>query len=170
MSLLTMIGVGVIAVLAVILLWPRGRTRWVGMGDDNPHAAPSPRAIRQPDAAPDQTPQGMDHDFGMRIYDLVARGRRAEALGELTVRMRMSADEADVFIERIEAQQAAEKVIRPPQSGDGPLAHLRADQAAQIDEMLDKGRKIDAIKHFREWSGVGLREAKEAVEAYERRR
>ena len=114
MSLLTIIGVGVIAVLAAFLLLPRGRTRRIGMSDDNPHNAPSPRSIRQPDEAP----------------------------------------EADV------AQQPAAE----------PLARLTPEQAAEIDEALDRRRKIEAIKLYREWSGLGLREAKEAVEAYERRR
>lgn len=168
MSFLTMIGVGILVVLAVILLWPRGETRRVGMGnsdDQRPLFSPRPSA-REPAPAP----EGMDHDFGMRLYDLVANGRRVEAHGELRSRMQMTAEQADGFIKRIEAQQAAEQVVRPPRSGQGPLAHLRADQAAQIDEMLDRGRKLEAIKMFREWSGVGLRQAKEAVEAYERRR
>ena len=114
MSLLTIIGVGVIAVLAVFLLFPRGKTRRIGMSDDNPHNAPSPRSIRQPDEV----------------------------------------SEAD------EAQQP----------GAEPLARLTPDQAAEIDEALDRGRKIEAIKLYREWTGLGLKEAKEAIEAYERRR
>ena len=84
------------------------------MSDDNPHNAPSPLSIRQPDEAPD-------------------------------------ANEA-------------------PQPAAEPLARLTPDQAAEIDEALDRGRKIEAIKLCREWSGLGLKEAKEAIEAYERRR
>ena len=34
-----------------------------------------------------------------------------------------------------------------------------------LDELLAAGRKIEAIKQYREKSGAGLREAKKAVEA-----
>jgi ribosomal protein L7/L12 len=35
---------------------------------------------------------------------------------------------------------------------------------------LDRGKIIEAIKIYREWTGQGLREAKEAVEALARQR
>ena len=35
--------------------------------------------------------------------------------------------------------------------------------------LIQQGRKIDAIKSLREQTGVGLKEAKHAVESYERR-
>jgi hypothetical protein len=50
-----------------------------------------------------------------------------------------------------------EGVVRPPASGAGPVADL-----------LRAGRKIEAIKKYRELTGVGLKEAKDAVEALER--
>ncbi len=37
-----------------------------------------------------------------------------------------------------------------------------------IQQLLDRGRKIEAIKLYREQTGAGLKEAKEAVEAIER--
>ena len=37
-----------------------------------------------------------------------------------------------------------------------------------VEGLIGRGRKIDAIKRYREERGVGLREAKEAVEALER--
>jgi ribosomal protein L7/L12 len=40
---------------------------------------------------------------------------------------------------------------------------------AQVIESLRRGEKIQAIKHYREFSGVGLREAKEFVEEVQRR-
>ncbi|MCG8590243.1 MAG: hypothetical protein MJE66_13205 [Proteobacteria bacterium] len=40
--------------------------------------------------------------------------------------------------------------------------------AGSIEDLLLRGRKIEAIKLYREEHGVGLREAKEAVEALER--
>jgi ribosomal protein L7/L12 len=39
---------------------------------------------------------------------------------------------------------------------------------AQVKAQLRKGNKIEAIKIYREATGLGLKEAKEAVEALER--
>ncbi len=43
------------------------------------------------------------------------------------------------------------------------------EQVAQIHADLGRGRKINAIKLYREVTGVGLKEAKEAVEAIQER-
>ncbi len=69
-------------------------------------------------------------------------------------------------------------VIAPPElfyaSGSstpfGDLSSLtgKAVKIAEIDQLIHDGRKIDAIKVFRETFGVGLREAKDAVERMER--
>jgi len=45
---------------------------------------------------------------------------------------------------------------------------MRVDETA-IEHMLRRGNKIEAIKIYREKTGVGLKEAKDAVEAIERR-
>jgi ribosomal protein L7/L12 len=39
---------------------------------------------------------------------------------------------------------------------------------AEVRDLLFSGRKIEAVKHYREATGVGLKEAKDAVEALER--
>ena len=38
--------------------------------------------------------------------------------------------------------------------------------SAAVRQLADEGRKIEAIKLYREQTGVGLREAKEVVESY----
>jgi hypothetical protein len=40
------------------------------------------------------------------------------------------------------------------------------EMVKQIQDLLAQGRKIDAIKRFREQTGVGLKEAKDAVERF----
>jgi large subunit ribosomal protein L7/L12 len=54
--------------------------------------------------------------------------------------------------------------------GDVELAELRADVGPRIPEesrrLVAEGRVIEAIKVYREHSGVGLREAKDAIDAY----
>ena len=44
-----------------------------------------------------------------------------------------------------------------------------AGGGGEVERLVRAGRKIEAIKAYRESTGVGLREAKEAVEALERR-
>jgi ribosomal protein L7/L12 len=50
----------------------------------------------------------------------------------------------------------------------GNDAGLTPEQVAQINAEIATGRKINAIKYYREFTGQGLKEAKEAVEAIER--
>ena len=64
------------------------------------------------------------------------------------------------------------KVIEvPPGSASEPIAAsftLSASEAvqdAELREHLEHGRMISAIKRYRDLTGVGLREAKQAVEA-----
>lgn len=47
--------------------------------------------------------------------------------------------------------------------GEDPAA---ASLPAEARRLADDGRKIEAIKAYREQTGAGLREAKEAIEAY----
>lgn len=50
--------------------------------------------------------------------------------------------------------------LRPPQAGQPPPGETP-------EQLLRTGRKIEAIKRYRELTGVGLKEAKDAVEAME---
>ncbi len=53
-----------------------------------------------------------------------------------------------------------------PQTGEAALASKAdGDKEQEILGLLREGRKISAIKLYREKEGVGLKEAKEAVEA-----
>lgn len=60
----------------------------------------------------------------------------------------------------------------PPSSRANPSERspiaLRPEQRAEIENALAEGRKIDAIIAMREATGLGLAEAKSAVEAMER--
>lgn len=62
----------------------------------------------------------------------------------------------------------AKDVIDRYQSGN-PLTHTAADSINQLPasvlDALQQGNKIEAIKRLREQTGLGLKEAKDAVEA-----
>jgi len=49
--------------------------------------------------------------------------------------------------------------VRRPESGDAPASSER------IDEFLQAGQKIEAIKEYRALHGAGLKDAKHAIEA-----
>ncbi len=63
-----------------------------------------------------------------------------------------------VHLEELEEQQPTEYALR--EQRDFKLAEIRSE--------LDAGRKINAIKLFRETFGAGLKDAKDAVETLER--
>jgi ribosomal protein L7/L12 len=48
-------------------------------------------------------------------------------------------------------------------------AASRAPDTSEVEQLLRRGNKIEAIKVYREKTGVGLKEAKDAVEEIERR-
>lgn len=71
-----------------------------------------------------------------------------------------------------EAKDAVEAIIRDADVGQpAPVSAAPVDnssQRQQIMELIGRGRKIDAIKLYRQWTNAGLKEAKDAVEAMER--
>ncbi|MCW5954672.1 MAG: ribosomal protein L7/L12 [Propionibacteriaceae bacterium] len=61
----------------------------------------------------------------------------------------------------------------PPGSMIAPPAEVAVEihdqQRAEIGRLLASGRKIEAIKRYREATGLGLKEAKDAVDYWEAR-
>lgn len=60
---------------------------------------------------------------------------------------------------------------RPRPVSPPPMPLIDAAAASRDEQMLDlirRGRKIEAIKRLRDLTGLGLRDAKDAVEAIER--
>jgi ribosomal protein L7/L12 len=68
-----------------------------------------------------------------------------------------------------EAKDAVELIAagKPPPSG--AAATPSADAAQDVSALLAAGKKIEAIKAYRTATGVGLKEAKDAVDALEGR-
>jgi ribosomal protein L7/L12 len=48
-------------------------------------------------------------------------------------------------------------------------AFPRSSGDAEIEDLLRRGKKIEAVKRYRERTGLGLKEAKDAVDEIERR-
>ena len=84
----------------------------------------------------------MEQEYYRRLIQLEARVHRMEAMMQALL-TRLGVDSAEFTPQE------------PPETG-------------AIREMVLSGRKINAIKLYRELYGVGLREAKDAVDAMER--
>ncbi len=98
-----------------------------------------------------------------RIRQLVYEGKKIEAI-------KLVREQTDLGLK--EARDAVDAFIR----GETPLLSPRRSvetgpyglDLAPIQDQLLQGNKLNAIKLYREQTGVGLREAKDAVEAIER--
>ncbi|BDT94891.1 hypothetical protein IFM12275_48670 [Nocardia sputorum] len=77
-------------------------------------------------------------------------------------RLERKVDALHVKLDLIMAQLGIEApaVARPPAVPHVP----RGDGMVEVDALLRQGKKIHAIKRYRELTGCGLKEAKEAVE------
>ena len=68
-----------------------------------------------------------------------------------------------ILILRAKGESRPEDPMADLQSGESPAA----PDVRQIAQLVMEGKKIEAIKAYMELSGVGLEEAKNAVERYE---
>ncbi|MBW8012315.1 MAG: hypothetical protein FVQ83_13960 [Chloroflexi bacterium] len=94
-----------------------------------------------------------------KLKELVAQNRKTKAI--------------HVYRELYDAgySEASQAVDRLMQEGNVPVAEVQdianaldLEKLAEMGRLIAEGRKIDAIKLFREVSGVGLKEAKDTVE------
>jgi ribosomal protein L7/L12 len=94
------------------------------------------------------------------IRGAIASGNKIEAVKLTRAAMRCGLKEAKDVVDRLEAGVAESEAfaISPgaPETGPNELSQVRAALAA--------GNKIEAIRLYRELTGFGLAEAKEAVE------
>jgi ribosomal protein L7/L12 len=114
-------------------------------------------AIERGQASP-ASPIG-DRTFEDEVVTLLERGQKIEAIKRYRERTGVGLKEAKDAVEAIQRGQA---VPSGPQ-GDGDLED-------EVVSLLEQGRKIEAIKRYRERTGVGLKEAKDAVERMAERR
>jgi ribosomal protein L7/L12 len=91
----------------------------------------------------------------------IAAGRKIEAIKLYRDATGAGLAEAKEAVELIEAG-------KPPKADSN--ASLGDDLALlAVSDLVAEGRKIEAIKRYREVTGLGLKEAKDAVDAFERR-
>jgi ribosomal protein L7/L12 len=105
-------------------------------------------------------------DWKAEMQILIAENQKLEAIKVVRDATGMGLREAKDFVEAAErgepvfAGQVADPVAFP--------ANSEEDWQEQVHQLLRLGKKIEAIKIYRDMTGLGLKEAKDAVEAIER--
>lgn len=109
------------------------------------------------------------------IATLLKNNKRLEAIKELRAASGADLKRAKEVIDRVAAGQSFRSMVslKGEEQADSDIDSNSETELKQIEEELDgrlrklleKGRKIDAIKLYREQTGASLKEAKEAIEA-----
>jgi ribosomal protein L7/L12 len=93
-------------------------------------------------------------DLEQQIRELLSQGQRLEAVKQYR-------DRAGVGLQ--EAREAVQAVA--DRAGLSAADAVDADMEAELRELLNQGRKLEAVKLYRQRTGADLLEAKRAVEA-----
>ena len=93
------------------------------------------------------------------IAHLIRSDNRIEAIQLYQETFKTSLIEAQAAVEKLAAGQS---IVMPVST---PAAHT--DLERQLSRLLKMGKKIEAIKLYRQVTGAGLKEAKDAVEKYD---
>jgi ribosomal protein L7/L12 len=113
-------------------------------------------------SAPAPPPGPLTTDSRSEIDALVASGNKIAAIKRLRELSPMSLQEAK---DRIDTW-ATGAVVPPPAPAADAGAGLPPEVRTEIDQLLAAGQPISAIKVYRERTGVGLAEAKRAIDGW----
>ncbi len=97
----------------------------------------------------------MDNAFATELKTLLAEGRKIEAIKRYREEFGVGLNEAK------EAVEALAEDGEMPQIERGDPGYVEGE----IVTLLEQGRKLEAIKLYRDHAQAGLKEAKESVEA-----
>ena len=103
--------------------------------------------------------------FLREVAALVAAGQKIEAIKRVRERYGVGLKEAKDLVDGLEAGRQAE--IELALSAFAPVVQPATNPEGEVRRLLAAGKKIEAIKLVRERTGLGLKEAKDLVEAYE---
>lgn len=92
------------------------------------------------------------------ILDALRRGGKIEAIKLYRESTGHDLRTAKEFIEELQAALESESI-------EPPAAESPEDTRAEIERLLKAGEKLSAIRLYREATGSGLKDAKDAVEA-----
>jgi ribosomal protein L7/L12 len=116
--------------------------------------------------------------FGLLVFFVVLRliafGMTRQKMHNETERITRLEQKVDAIMRRLDMQDGSTIPHSNTTSSASPwgsasTASTRADVPAEVWAALQSGNKIAAIKIYRERTGVGLKEAKDAVDQIEQR-
>lgn len=129
-------------------------------------APPTGSAPAKPDLS------GLDDEaFRDRVLGEIEGGRKIEAIRLVRERTRMGLADAKALVEALASgADSVELDLKPRTAGEdvAQVALHDPDLAAKLILEVAAGRKLEAIRLLREKTGLGLKEAKDAIEALER--
>ncbi len=129
-----------------------------------------PETLRRPQAG--NGPQYVQQAYAEKIHEmtqLIKSGKKIDAAKLYRQVFGGGLREAVDAIQELEATgRLANIPMQTTGAGEG-IAGISGSQVEEIRQILRRGNKIEAIKRFRQITGVGLEEAKNAVERIERR-
>jgi ribosomal protein L7/L12 len=150
---LAAIAIVILAVVAAVFLLRRS---WGGSLSNTP---------RTPSAAQPSVPSAQIADAGLaQISALLARGNKIEAIKRVRELTGLGLKEAKDYVEAMAAGAIHDLPAPAHSAGD---ANDSGQTLAEVPALLARGNKIEAIKRVRELTGLGLKEAKDYVEAME---
>ncbi|MDZ4720072.1 MAG: ribosomal protein L7/L12 [Roseiflexaceae bacterium] len=149
---LVLIGLGLLAVVAVVIVL-RQRNSGITTVSSVPAQVPqSPKPV---------APGASIDELHAEVRQWLVGGNKIEAIKRVRQHTSMGLKEAKDYVEALEAGQAPTL----PASPLAPSPGISDDLHDQIRALLAKNQKIEAIKLVRQHTGMGLKEAKDYVEA-----
>lgn len=153
MTVVVIGGVVAVIVLAVVLLLA-AKNRVEVIDAPRPPPAGAVKALAPQVARPADQVEG--------VAALVREGRKIEAIKRYRDQTGVSLKEAKEAVDALEDGRTAPQVAPP--APRRITAELAIDDA-ELRRHLSSGRLIDAIKRYRELTGLGLKESKDAIES-----
>jgi ribosomal protein L7/L12 len=112
-------------------------------------------------ATPEKEPESVPFGLEGQVRDLLAQGDKIEAIKLYRGATGSGLQEAK---EALESMEWGESLAHP----QSPVKTAPAELEAQLSALLAQGKKIDAVKLYRQATGLGLKESKDAVDLLER--
>jgi ribosomal protein L7/L12 len=126
------------------------------------------RAASGANPAPPDLSAFDDATFRARVVDEIEAGRKIDAITMVRERTRLGLADAKALVEALAsgADGVDLRLVRTSSADDVAQATIDdPDLAAQLVLELAAGRRIEAIRLLRERTGLGLKEAKDAIDA-----
>ncbi len=151
--------VGLLAIAVVVLLLSvRNNVEVV----DLPRPPP-PGAVVQP--PPLAGPPPSQVVASGPVADLLREGKKLEAIKLLKEQTGVGLKEAKDAVEAMERGGVVEALVAQAAGAPRRITSEMAIDDAELRRHLSGGRLIDAIKRYRELTGLGLKESKDAIES-----